>query len=355
MDWDDYSEDEDSEYNDNEYGEDEDYEDVSHFQMNLNLLELMMSKAGGTSFILMMESPHQTYNSERNFSLHARFHQPCYGELRKYESTHPGDCTQTGNEKPSDLYYPFPDGKPRALGLPYWQYGPGNLTDASDEFFKEFFMDDNPWVSGFGGVQNIKFYMHTHNGKERIGGVILNTCKVDPTVTVSMSWFIRAAFWGDYFNKFRTLRDNGLTKLEAYAFLMCNGGNMHHVIPSDSYHWASSFSMRRFLEQKPNDLTGGTLEDRYDYNRSDIQDLWCSNFYKGNGWDWADILNEERSKEKDKNLFKAAKTTLERIYNMEGVIEARKFDVTTTNGTKQPLPFDTYFTKKSLVFNQKAA
>ncbi len=346
--WDEPEYDEDDSEDENAWDEDS---EMSHRDSTRALIHFMMQKATGKTFILQMEDPRTSYETNANYSLYPRYSQPCYGELRKYSMTHPSECTQPDNEKPSDLYWPFPDGKPVGLGLPFWQFAKDckslgaphwgyeysvTLSEDTDTFIKEFFTDDSPWRDGFGGLQNVEFYMHDPyfhrdaTGKansplwksdtQRIGGIVLKSCKIDPTVTVQMMWFIRDILQSkQHLWSYHQARAAGLSVKEACAYMMCS------QLGSVGYHYTGSFSARRFFDVMPNDLTGGTLEDRYDYNRTDIAELWCNNFYEGDGVNYHDFFNKAKSD--DPNEYRQAQRAFREMYDQEPLPIMKKWEV----------------------------
>ena len=110
-----------------------------------------------------------------------RENQPCYGELRKYEKTHPGECTQPANAKPGDLRSPFPAGTPTMLEVPFFTstYGASTPSEATDKLFLAFFGVTSPWLAGFGEVEFVK------GSKDHIEGIRIPDLTIDATVTVN--------------------------------------------------------------------------------------------------------------------------------------------------------------------------
>ena len=276
----------------------------------IQIMQSVSKRATGTGFVLLMEHPFtkvDVYGSGKekiffDYSIHPRFNQPCQGgELRKYESSHPGRCTQPHNERPGDLYQPFPDGKPAAVAFHLksgdaqqddddWVDGdetPIENANETDNLVMAVLSSTSPWVSGFGGPQNIQYTL----GKDgHIIGFVIKSLAIDPTVMVNMVNFIQT-MKGSGASSFKKLVDLGLTNNEALAVLMLNGssGSIHAIQTTYEYRFPAVFSARRFFEQKPNDYSGGTYENGADYNRTFVQDVFSGDTKKG-GIVWATAI-----------------------------------------------------------------
>lgn len=213
--------------------------------------KLALSLAG-TSYII--------YTTEGEYP---RQSQPCYGELRKYEKTHKGECTQPENSKPGDLHSPFPNGTPEAIVIPFPRITP--KSSDTDIVFRAMFSKDSPWYSGF---NDVTFFM---TEKGFIGGVIIEDVKIDTTVLVNCLKTMQNFHNVQMVKDFVDLIGFGSTEAEALAIVMLNS-----VAPSsgvgytDSYKAPVQFSAKRFFNRTPNDLTGGYFRDRIDYNRTDM-------------------------------------------------------------------------------------
>jgi hypothetical protein len=214
--------------------------------------------------------------------------QPCYGELRKYEKTHPGECTQPLNGKPGDLHSPFPAGTPTSLEVPFGQFAYGyagwSLSEATDKLFETMFSTESPWVAGFGEVELIRM-------DKFIYGIRLPDLTIDPTVLVNCFKNFRATL--PRAAEFAELVDAGLTENEALvALTLNNGGSLKNGIgATGAYSGPVIFSAKRFFQQKPNDLTGGYLKDRIDYNRTNMGDPFLSTIEAG-GVRWQEIATK---------------------------------------------------------------
>lgn len=234
----------------------------------------------GPGFALIMETKDNYTKgcncNNNDYSLHMRFNQPCYGELRKYHKTHGKEYTQLPDVyRPGDLHWPFPSGKPVSVFFP---------LDSDSDFLEAVLSDSSPWKRGFGSRENVVLFSR-NGGKSggKVDSFYLKRCNIDPTVLVNLVWFIRNH------NSYQidTLIKAGAEMNEALAILIMHGsGNIVFHNPKfipNPYHHNGPWSIRRFFEGKPHDLTGGTLEDRYDYNRREIQNLFSGSCYLNDG------------------------------------------------------------------------
>jgi len=236
----------------------------------------MLNNSTGLSFVLLMEQPRRRNlgsTAPPDYSFHPRFNQPCFGELRKYESTHPKDCTQPENGKPGDLHWPFPDGRPVSLAIQIPRYNGLNPSEERTTFLKGFFENPlNPWLSGFLGAKNVELFLDKSG---EVTGFLLKSLAFDPTVFVNMMFFL-SDLGGKSLKDIEKLKSLGLTDNEAYLFLVLNNHGIDEIYQSNSYHFAERTDPKKFLSGTPNDLTGGTLADRFDYNRTDIHDVFAT-------------------------------------------------------------------------------
>lgn len=254
----------------------------------------------GLNFILLMEV-------EGKFLLHRRENQPCYGEMRKYKKSHK-DYTDpyTGREdtpsdeyRPSDLHDPFPKGTPVAVGMNFDFY-PG------DEGINRFmFSSQTPWLRGLPSMKFIEPIEREGN----MVGVILWETSFDPTVFVNLlnirrSYFVhpqsQGAYKGDYYPSLRGMIE-GLTELETLIMRMnfdmtyksvtkVVDGNTIYMLDANAvktggtlspgYYGPMQLDVGMFCRQESYDLNGkkdeagGTLKDRYDYNRKIFHEVF---------------------------------------------------------------------------------
>lgn len=259
-----------------EWHDDIDDEDEEYYEVNretyMKLMQSVSRHAWGISFVLLMEHSvqgHSIYDTERkDYSIHPRFDQPCQGgETRKYESHNPGDCTQPHNGKPTDLYHPFPSGRPSAISFPLMK----KPKAEDDVFFRSMITKDSPWLKGFGYVDNVEFLVDDNN--LAYGYTIgVDNLDVDPTVMINMINTIKTIRGAKH--EIPRLMNLGLTHWEAVAVLMLNGNSTSCIADTGTYYFPCVFSAKRFFGQRPNDLSGGFYSDRTDYNRTYIADVF---------------------------------------------------------------------------------
>lgn len=219
-----------------------------------------------------------TMDGDRHY---IRQNQPCYGELRKYESTHKGDCTQPLNPKPSDLKFPFPEGTPTGLVVPFHSYFeqlyPTLSEGEANDLMETMFSVESPWARGFGkGVTFVK-------KNNSVVAVKFSDMGLDSTILVNSFKVMQSLIMK--VRDFNQLLTMGMDRYEALCVLMLNGVSPKlGVSASDSYSVNPSFSFRRFFERNPNDLTGGYLSERVDYNRTNMADV-----FKGGLTSWYEL------------------------------------------------------------------
>jgi hypothetical protein len=244
-----------------------------------NIAIAMASSLQARSYVLVMEHDQKydggyggtkgVYNNNPDISFHPRERQPCWGELRKYEKTAKGECTQPSNSKPGDLWHPFPAGKPIAFAVDLTTFR-GNVWDENTDAIMKFLLDEtrSPFRRGLRQVSFIK------NSAGRICGFYMNNLAIDATVLVFMlrqvaSLLANAKYFVEYVNA-------GLEEGYALALIFAN-----RYLPFRTHgiygttHFPPSIS--RLIKGNPRDLTGGTMDNRVDYNRTLIDELWKSN------------------------------------------------------------------------------
>lgn len=252
---------------------DEDIMSQSNPSYFLPVMEASVLHAHSTNFTLLMEHPvlgHSEYRTGQRIgvdhSIHPRYDQPCLGELRKYKATHPDECTQPGNEKPTDLWHPFPDGNPVMVGTKFVGATKGPYHVDIDLMIEEAFSDESPWALG-GSPKFVR-------GESYLVGVVLQDTAVDPTTMVNLFNNIRCRTGVGV--AYKTLRDEGLSIREAFAVLLFSGRGtpFNYIYGPDGYYTTSRVSARRILEAKPRDLSGGLFCDRIDYNRTELENVF---------------------------------------------------------------------------------
>ena len=250
---------------------------MATFRDNTHMLEALKATSlcmNGLGFVIMMEHPSKNrYDSSGkyfDYSIHPRMDQPCQGgDMRRYKGTHPGMCTQPHNDRPCDLYSPFPEGKPSAIAFHVFKE-----KELSDGLLEALFSESSPWKKGFGSLSNV--VMTERDGKPY--GFILKNLAVDPTVLVSLLSFINSVRNS---NMFDGLVNSGLTKNEAMAVMMLNNFQTGSLQETQDYYFPTVFSARRFFEGRPNDLSGGLYSKGVDYNRTYIQDVFSGDTKRG--------------------------------------------------------------------------
>jgi hypothetical protein len=312
-------------------------------ELQIGILESISHHATGTSFVLMMEhnvKGHGSSNYElgyKDYSYHPRFDQPCQGgETRKYTGFNK-DVTQPHNKKPSDLYHPFPEGKPSAISFPLGGVKRGK--DYNEPFFKAMFSNESPWLKGFGSSSNVRFMT---DDKGLAYGVIIGVenLDVDPTVMINCIQMLKNTS-GQSFLK---LTKAGLTNNEALAVMMLNRDYVDGSIQRTyDYYFPPVFSARRFFNQKPNDLSGGHYSDRTDYNRTYVQDVFLAG-PEDNGIRWYDAMVKETGAKVNLagwgsvpkvefNVFiKAAKAVFTRALKEEGPLTNKPYQYRDAQG-----------------------
>jgi hypothetical protein len=262
-----------------------------------------------------------------------RQNQPCYGELRKYESTHRGDCTQPANPKPTDLHHPFPEGTPTGLVVPFHSYletlYPELAEGEANDLFETMYSVDSPWARGFG--KEVSFVKKNNS----IVAVKFSDLALDSTILVnSLKVMQNLIMKVRDFNELLTM---GMDRYEALLVLMLNGISLKLGVSStDSYSVNPSFSFRRFFERNPNDLTGGYLSERVDYNRTNMADV-----FKGGNNNWYNIAKERlpiygkrpySSTDFPENFVKTVKDIIAEAIDKEEAPVTEKYIWTTTSG-----------------------
>lgn len=202
-------------------------------------------------------------DAEGNLTIVERPSNPCYGYLRKYRSTHGETATQP-EHKPGDLHYPFPDGEPVALAIPFY------ASPEQIPLLDFIWGPQSPWINGFGSPDNV---VRTYNDMKAITGIILTNTDVDPTVMVNLLKMSKSRLHSVY-QKWNKLLLEGLSEFEALACCTLDG---HNFIPSgaDTYMFPTKANLKGMKEGKTNDFSGGTFRKRFDYSRKNIQDIFA--------------------------------------------------------------------------------
>ena len=207
------------------------------------------NKSFGISFVIETDG----------VDLHHRDSQPCYGELRKYEKTHGEDATKP-EKRPGDLHHPFPDGKPTRLFLLI------HKSKVVDNWFE--LVVNGPWRSGFG-----EWTAHTLSKNNQSSLMEICNCRIDPTVLVNAMKLRTDSILNSSHNEvIKDLTFDSELEKKFFSFL-------HSLITTRSnryYYVSPNFCMEKFLNCTPNNLSGGTLEDREDYDRKNLAQIFRS-------------------------------------------------------------------------------
>jgi hypothetical protein len=240
----------------------------------------MASGLRGRSFVLVMEHdqgwnsqvPYDAYRNNPDVSFHPRESQPCWGELRKYTKNYPEECTQPENNKPTDLWHKFPEGRPLGLAVDFsvntLNSGLEDGNQTTNRVLEKLFDKKHSiYPQMIGDVQ------FQYNAKKNIIGFYMSNLEIDPTVLVH---YLRKSYlyFGESANAIKTYVDSGLTWREAFTIHYLNSGNPIWNGCTGGYS-GFQYNIRRLLQGTPRDLSGGSLRDRVDYNRTSIDELFC--------------------------------------------------------------------------------
>jgi len=134
-------------------------------------IELALKQRGGNSYVY-------THETDKGFSVSPRFNRPCYGELRPYKHHDPNATDDV--DMPTDLFMPFPEGKPTSLTY---------VVTGSEKDFIEFVLtsDASPWRAATKDIS-----LHRSND-DRITHVTFHTPEVHSDMLVNMFMHIRNA------------------------------------------------------------------------------------------------------------------------------------------------------------------
>jgi hypothetical protein len=207
----------------------------------------------GTNFVLGM------LTDEGKYEVWRRPSQPCQGgEMRKYGITH-DDSTRPLDPRPGDLKYPFPDGKPLAVGArvvglknshPY-QIHPHSV-----------------YRRAYGTEENVELV----NGAKGMGLIALNADLVEPTAMVTL--LRDARHWGKTYDFLSPTANFLLFRLtNQMGGIHWYEGNHNN----DHEHNTSYINLKKISKggiEASRDLSGGVLGKRFDYNRPEIEYIW---------------------------------------------------------------------------------
>jgi len=200
-------------------------------------------------------------DSNEPWKLHLRDNQPCYGEMRKYKTSHGDLCTQPEDRRPLDLHHPFPLGTPMAVGV-RWGVAGEHAKEMAKTIFNPIL---SPWKVGFKKPEILM-------KGDVLAGISFYDTAFDPTVFVhALKFFRQTALYNPHC--YSSFRSYGLEPLEA----MLAGNVITSYLPNNFFRpyysagmFTPRFSVRRWKDKNPLDLTGGTFRKRFDYNRKQL-------------------------------------------------------------------------------------
>ena len=196
----------------------------------------------------------------KTYEIFYRTSQPCYGEMRKYKSTHE-DCNMPEN-KPCDLDDPFPfNGNPVALTV--------GFTSGHKEFLETVFLKSN--------MKEIFKHAEIFNIKGGKCVLFLPDCEFDPTTAVN---FFKNILCSDY-QAFNFFKNNGITDPNLLSFLEMFVNNPYkdssgawRVQGINTYSSTNTPSYKNFVDANPNILSSDLFSNRGDYNRKELDKVW---------------------------------------------------------------------------------
>ncbi len=238
------------------------------------LYQITKDNAGSISYVFT------TQKAKGNYSYHKRPEQPCLGgELRKYYMTHGDDCTRPQDDRPGDLEHPFPKtGAPAGVAYHF------PINEQSKRVIDVMIRADSPWIKAFKAPEYIEYLpmnkellssWDVNNGCVA-WGLSINTGDIDPTVLVNFLKHVAEAH--EMARIFDDAIENGLSERDALVIATYGHGyNWDHTgefRETDPYQLSPVSSVRKFIRQETNDLTGGLWSERFDYNRPDMADIF---------------------------------------------------------------------------------
>jgi hypothetical protein len=242
---------------------------VDDIDSGFKALRRFASTPHGTSFAFLMQDGDK-------LEYVARMSQPCYGEMRPYgEGTLPANAADIS--KPRDLHWPFPDGNPLAVALPLvGQYSKDtSKPEIHNAFIEAAIGPLSPWRNACRDVITVS------NDNGLITGLIFQDTHVEPTVLVSLFMNLRrsSTYAGESFAEFKKI--DGITEQEAFVMawyakvLPASDWRTEGVYSvGNDYYLSSRADVRRLFDGNPLDLTGGTLFDRYAYDRPELGNIF---------------------------------------------------------------------------------
>lgn len=203
-------------------------------------------------------------------------HQPCWGFLRKYgEDNNVTKCTQPDDEKPGDLYNEWLSGTPQYL------ITKGRYSDAGIRFIKDSkqvesivdFLINSDRSLFRNGIKGVKF--EVDDGKNVI--CYFHDMDIDPTIMVNFLTATTSRLDGVQF-----YLDIGLDMEKAVFAGLFFGGcvpgwNGAKIFSANNYYFDTRVDVKRVKEGNfQKHLSGGTLKNKFDYNRESLHQSFCN-------------------------------------------------------------------------------
>jgi hypothetical protein len=260
----------------------------------------------GRSFVLVTE------HEDRRVEYHIRQRQPCWGELRKYERSHPTRCTQPSVNKPGDLHHPFPDGKPIGLAVNVDVNWDGYKPQLPEDHMKFILGDESIYKCGIGKTEVL------YDDRGLPDAIYFDGLNVDPTILVN---FLRTMATSTMSNIVQGYLDAGLSRKEAQVLVKLNGS---YSIKSGYVGSGYPHSVRRVYQSAPHDFSGGTMEQRVDYNRP-MQDYIFQAKVKGESWiDLCEMVGIPKYGARELNMQSVIIPKVKEIFR---IVEERQDDI----------------------------
>jgi hypothetical protein len=206
---------------------------------------------------------------EGSFNVHERYNQPCYGEMRPYATGSDGNgpfepdlLPEDARKvyKPTDLFAPFPQGKPLMLSVPL----PGNYNTRNNNSWTElaetvlFNSEVSPWKNILKDVEIV----YTEN--KIVTGLVFHNMEIEPTLAVNLFRKVKSS---GYVDKSIYRIDKTLTLYEAYILSSLFTVYEGTIRFGGTHALGSDVDLSNVVNGTPNDYTKGTFAQRYAYNR----------------------------------------------------------------------------------------
>lgn len=237
-----------------------------------HLLEYAKKRVGGMAYAFVTDN-----NSV--LTVHERWHQPCYGEMRPYGVTHPDLLPehQRSVHKPGDLTTPFPaEGNPVLAMLCLYQNPATWSAEAKEglELFLSDYLDpeNSPWRIITKSAEILR------NEKGNVVGILFNDTHVPPTALVESWMLMRSRMSAHNMTRWAMLRKTFPDEPVAALMLFWFGFNQYSPHSQFQYNWQGYYlsdflDVKRFLNGDPI-IDGPTFFERGAYNRPNLHDIF---------------------------------------------------------------------------------